>query len=112
MLELVHQDVGVGGRHDQAIGRDVAAVDPAFRRRVRAPQAADQLHLGLGAHDHRHRPHLVRGLAERGGPFVQIGALRRAPRSEDERQEAHEEGARRFHTLSWGNLDATGRGTT
>src|SRR5690349_19607859 len=45
VLELVHQHVRVGGRDDQAIGGHVAAVDASLRRRVRAPQATDQLHL-------------------------------------------------------------------
>src|SRR5512144_1103136 len=79
VLELVHEDVGVGGGDDQAIRRHVAAVDAPFRRPGRAAEPADHLHLGLRADDHRDRADLVRGLPERGGAFVEIGALGRAP---------------------------------
>src|SRR5258705_13432617 len=54
----------VPGPHDQAIRRDVAAVNAAFRRGGRAPEGADQLPHRPRGPDHRHRPPPGRGRAE------------------------------------------------
>src|SRR5580704_2126149 len=109
VLELVHEHVGIRGRDDQLVGRDVTAVDPAAGRRFRAPQPADQLHLRLGPDDHGHRADLIRRLAELSRALVQVGAVRGAAGAQQGHGEARQDWPESdgVHSLLGGNLGAT-----